>query len=101
MGAEPNAAEFQIIELQSQPIGRMIVLRQPGSWHLVDISLPEYRAHGMGGEVIRSLMRECKECGAGLKLQVLNTNPARRLYERLGFIRTGEDQIYTHMEFRS
>ena len=43
----------------------------------------------------------CREAGARLKLQVLNTNPAGRLYERLGFITTGGDQIYTHMEFKS
>jgi hypothetical protein len=35
-----------------------------------------------------------------LQLQVLNTNPAQRLYSRLGFIKTGEDQIYTQMELR-
>jgi len=35
-----------------------------------------------------------------LRLQVLNTNPAQRLYTRLGFIKTGEDQIYTQMELR-
>ena len=95
-------AEHQIIESGSQPIGRIVVLREQGSWHLIDISLlPAYRAQGMGGELLRDLIRDCKQAGANLKLQVLNTNPARRLYERLGFISTGQDQIYTQMELRS
>jgi ribosomal protein S18 acetylase RimI-like enzyme len=33
-----------------------------------------------------------------VKLQVLKKNPAARLYERLGFVKTGEDDMYFHME---
>jgi ribosomal protein S18 acetylase RimI-like enzyme len=79
----------------------MIVLREPGTCRLLDISLlPEHRGQGIGGELIRALIKECGELGAVLKLQVLNTNPAQRLYTRLGFIKTGEDQIYMQMELR-
>jgi len=46
------------------------------------------------------MIKECGELGAVLKLQVLNTNPAQRLYTRLWFIKTGEDQIYMQMELR-
>ncbi len=92
-------AEHQIIHIDRQPVGRMVVLREQGSWQLIDISLlPEFRAHGTGGELIRTLIRECSQAGAVLRLQVLNTNPARRLYQRLGFISTGQDQLYTQME---
>src|SRR5580765_8368868 len=95
------AAENQIIEKDHAPIGRMIVLREPGTCRLLDISLlPEHRGQGIGGELIRALIKECGELGAVLKLQVLNANPAQRLYTRLGFIKTGEDQIYMQMELR-
>jgi len=94
-------AENQIIEKDHEPIGRMIVQREPNIWRLLDISLlPEHRAQGIGGELIRALIEQCGESGAVLQLQVLNTNPAQRLYSRLGFIKTGEDQIYTQMEMR-
>jgi ribosomal protein S18 acetylase RimI-like enzyme len=94
-------AENQIIENDGEPIGRMIVQREAGIWRLLDISLlPEYRGRGIGGELLRSLIEQCKDSGAVLQLQVLNTNPAQRLYARLGFIKTGEDQIYTQMELR-
>lgn len=96
-----STAENQIIEKDHEPIGRMIVQRGPGTWRLVDISLlPEHRGRGIGGELIRTLIQHCGESGAVLQLQVLNTNPAQRLYTRLGFIKTGEDQIYTQMELR-
>lgn len=96
-----STAENQIIEKEHQPIGRMIVQREHGTWRLLDISLlPEHRGQGIGGGLIRALISESRESGAVLQLQVLNTNPAQRLYTRLGFIKTGEDQIYTQMELR-
>lgn len=96
-----STAENQIIEQASEPIGRIIVQREPGIWRLVDISLlSEHRGRGIGGELIRALIKECGLSSAVLRLQVLNTNPAQRLYSRLGFIKTGEDQIYTQMELR-
>jgi ribosomal protein S18 acetylase RimI-like enzyme len=94
-------AEHKIIEVQGQPVGRMIVLRGQNEWQLIDISLiPEFRGSGIGSELLRAVIRECAEFGAVLKLQVLRTNPAMRLYKRLGFIATAEDQIYIQMELR-
>jgi ribosomal protein S18 acetylase RimI-like enzyme len=94
-------AEHQIIETTSQPIGRMIVSRERDAIHLVDISLlPDYRGQGIGGELIRSLINQSARLGAALRLQVLKTNPALRLYQRLGFVPTGGDQMYVHMELR-
>jgi len=48
--------------------------------------------------LIRELIRQCGEGKVPLRLQVLRNNPARRLYERLGFVQTGEDQMYIQME---
>jgi ribosomal protein S18 acetylase RimI-like enzyme len=96
-----STAENQIIEQNSEPIGRMIVQREAEIWRLIDISLlPEHRGRGIGGELLSVLIEQCRDSGAVLQLQVVNTNPALRLYTRLGFIKTGEDQIYTQMELR-
>ena len=94
-------AEHQIVEQDGQPIGRMMVSRNEGSRLLVDIALlAEHRSHGIGGELLRELIRECARDRVPLRLQVLKTNPAVRLYERLGFKHTGEDQMYMQMELR-
>jgi len=96
-----STAESQIIEKNHEAIGRMMVQREPDLWRLIDISLlPEHRGHGIGGELMRALIEHCSKSGAVLQLQVLNTNPAQRLYSRLGFTKTGEDQIYTQMALR-
>jgi ribosomal protein S18 acetylase RimI-like enzyme len=92
-------AEHQIIERDEQPIGRMIVFRKEDSMLLVDIALlTEHRGLGIGGQLIRELIQQCSRDRVPLHLQVLKANPALRLYERLGFTRTGEDQMYIQME---
>jgi ribosomal protein S18 acetylase RimI-like enzyme len=99
-------AEHQIVEQDGQPIGRTMVEREntlggKGIALLVDISLlAEHRGRGIGGKIVRDLIEQCRGDGTTLKLQVLQTNPALRLYERLGFLRTGEDQMYIQMERR-
>jgi ribosomal protein S18 acetylase RimI-like enzyme len=92
-------AEHHIVEQDGVPIGRLMVTRNPPVAVLVDIALlPEHRGKGIGGELVRDLIQQCNQAKLPLRLQVLRTNPAQRLYERLGFIRTGEDQMYFQME---
>jgi ribosomal protein S18 acetylase RimI-like enzyme len=94
-------AEHQIVEQDGEPIGRIMVLREKASVLLVDIALlTEHRGRGIGGELLRGLIRECARDAVPMRLQVLKTNPALRLYERLGFTCTGEDQMYIQMEWQ-
>jgi ribosomal protein S18 acetylase RimI-like enzyme len=92
-------AEHHIVEQDGVPIGRLMVSRKPPAAVLVDIALlPEHRGKGIGGGLVRDLIQQCNREKFPLRLQVLKTNPAQRLYERLGFLRTGEDQMYIQME---
>jgi ribosomal protein S18 acetylase RimI-like enzyme len=94
-------AEHQIVEQDGKPVGRIMVLWEKDFALLVDIALlQEHRRRGVGGELLRDLIQKCARAGAPLRLQVLKTNPALRLYQRLGFISTGEDQMYIQMERR-
>jgi ribosomal protein S18 acetylase RimI-like enzyme len=92
-------AEHQIIEQDGAPIGHLMVSREKQAATLVDIALlPEHRGKGIGGALVRELIEQCDQQKLPLRLQVLRTNPALRLYERLGFLRTAEDQVYIQME---
>ena len=92
-------AEHHIIELDGVAIGRLMVSRHQPAAVLVDIALlPEHRGKGIGSNLIGDLIQQCNREKLPLRLQVLKTNPALHLYERLGFNRTGEDQIYVQME---
>jgi ribosomal protein S18 acetylase RimI-like enzyme len=94
-------AEHRIVMLDSKPAGRLLVERGAEAATLVDISLiPEYRGRGLGTMLLRDLLHGCQNSGLAVRLQVLKTNPAQRLYERVGFRRTNEDQLYFQMEWR-
>lgn len=85
-------ASHNIIELDGRPIGRVMVDRQPAFIQLVDLSLVrEYRGIGIGTCVLKGLLAECAIKGVPCLLQVLKTNQARDLYERLGFRVEGDD----------
>jgi ribosomal protein S18 acetylase RimI-like enzyme len=93
-------AEHQLIFLEPEgpPVGRMLVARGIQENHLIDIALlSEHRGNGIGTELLRELITQSQQKGVPLRLQVLKGNPAARLYERLGFKKTGEDQMYDQM----
>jgi len=92
-------AEHQIVEQDGKPVGRIMVQWEKDFALLVDIALlAEHRGRAIGGDLLRDLIQKCTQAGVPLRLQVLKTNPALRLYQRLGFTSTGEDQMYIQVE---
>jgi len=90
----------QIILLNGQPIGRMMVDRGDAAILLRDIALlTEYRNSGIGSRLIQELMKEAASAGKPIHLHVVATSPAVRLYERLGFSRSGGDDAYLEMKW--
>lgn len=53
---------------------------------------PALQGAGIGGEVLRRLCAEADARGLPVRLEVLKHSPARRLYERHGFVFTHDDQ---------
>jgi GNAT superfamily N-acetyltransferase len=85
-------AEWLIIERGGAAIGRLYLREDPERFHVIDISLlPEARGQGLGGAILRDLLDQAKGAGKGVSIRVEKFNPARRLYDRLGF-RVIEDQ---------
>jgi ribosomal protein S18 acetylase RimI-like enzyme len=76
----------QIIERDGAPVGIFKLTRDAKDWHLVQIQLtPALQSHGIGRRLIEKVIAEASAAQASLRLNVLRSNPARRLYERLGF----------------
>jgi ribosomal protein S18 acetylase RimI-like enzyme len=81
-------------------VGRHLVLRQQDSILGVDLAiLPRYQGHGIGSRALREIQRQCAADGLSFRLQVLHTNPAKRLYDRLGFRIVSQDLLFAHMEW--
>jgi ribosomal protein S18 acetylase RimI-like enzyme len=90
---------FDLLVVGGTPAGRLYVARPPGEIRLIDIALlPEYRGRGIGGRILRDLAAEGDLAGVPVRLSVVRDNPARRLYERLGFRVTGDGGVYLFME---
>ncbi len=83
-----------IVELAGQPIGTLKTSRD-GRWLSVDdIEVaPPHQRLGVGSRLLRGVLAEADRDGLPVRLQVLRTNPARRLYERLGFMVEGETDL--------
>lgn len=76
----------QIITLGDQNIGRLLVVRHPDCVEIRHIEiLPQYQKRGIGTRIILDVLQDAREQGLPVTLTVLSINPARRLYERLGF----------------
>ncbi|QJR13540.1 hypothetical protein DSM104440_00324 [Usitatibacter palustris] len=73
-------------------IGLVKIVRNGSDWELLQIQLETARqGKGLGAQLVGQLIAEAQQAQATLKLSVLKANPARRLYERLGFVVIGED----------
>lgn len=93
-------AERRIILVDGHPVGRMDVERQPRVILLMGfVLLPEYRGRGIGSHALRALLDEATRAGTPVRLHVEPTNPAHRLYTRLGFRRVANDGPYWLMEW--
>jgi ribosomal protein S18 acetylase RimI-like enzyme len=86
-----SGASFDVIEVEGQGAGRLYVDRWPFEIRIVDIALlPEFRGRGIGETLLRSLISEAETSERSLTIHVEQGNPARRLYERLGFVPVAE-----------
>ena len=94
-------ASHQIILCAGQPVGHIWIDHRPAEIVLVDIALlPDQRGVGIGTALIQRLQAEAAQAGKPIRLHVLNTNRASRLYSRLGFQVSREDEIYAEMVWK-
>jgi GNAT superfamily N-acetyltransferase len=91
-GARFPGADHQIVVVEGRPIGQMLVAYLPAAIRLVDIALlPEAQGLFTGTQLVKDLQQKAAAAAKPLQLSVYETNPARRLYERLGFTITDHD----------
>jgi ribosomal protein S18 acetylase RimI-like enzyme len=92
-------ADYSVICLGEERIGRLIVDHRGDEMHIVDIALvPQCRGLGVGGGLIRQLLAEADAGCRSVSLNVLKGSPACRFWERAGFCSRGSDEVYVAME---
>jgi ribosomal protein S18 acetylase RimI-like enzyme len=76
----------EILLQDQERVGLVKVVRNGLNWELVQVQLcPSHQGRGVGSKLVSQLMSEAQAVNATLQLRVLKANPARRMYERLGF----------------
>jgi len=95
-------AGYQIILMGERPIGRLYILRAKDQILLIDIALlPENRGAGIGGELVKNLLREAAAERKPVRIHVEQGNPALHLYTRLGFRLLENRGVYYFMEWKA
>lgn len=95
-------AEWLIVERAGQAIGRLYLDRRPQEIDVIDISLlPAARGMGIGGAILRDVLAEASGSNRPVHIHVEKNNPARRLYQRLGFVIIEDKGVYDLMEWRA
>lgn len=90
---------FEVVLVDGEPVGRLIVARWPQELRVVDVALlPEHRGRGIGGVLLGELIEEAEERGVKVSVHVERFNPAQRLYARLGFRPVSEQSVYVLLE---
>src|SRR5688572_22202669 len=79
-------ASYNIILKDSEPVGRLYVLREEDLIRILDITvLPQFRNAGVGTSLVRELLDEGARTRKPVHIWVEHFNPSLRLFERLGF----------------
>ena len=94
-----DPARGDVVLADGVAVGVISVERREDCIFLSTIGItPAYQGRGLGTRLIQDLLDEGRAREMPVELQVLKVNPARGLYERLGFEVVGESE--THWQMR-
>jgi ribosomal protein S18 acetylase RimI-like enzyme len=92
---------IQIVVVDGQDAGMLQLEPDGDSVQLANIRVaPEYQGRGIGTRLIQGVLKNAYGRGQSVTLRVFKVNPARFLYERLGFVVVGATETHILMEAR-
>jgi GNAT superfamily N-acetyltransferase len=96
----PNA-RWEVIELEGEPVGRLVTDVGDACITYVDIAiLPQAQGRGLARRVMLKALEEPRRLGLPARVSVLMQNVASlRLCERLGFVRVEESPPFVRLEW--
>lgn len=91
----------RIVTVAGEDAGFIVLYEERSELFLAGIYLTKsHRGKGIGAAVIRGILERARQDRKSVRLHVLRPNPARRLYDRLGFVVTDESEAKFFMEWR-
>lgn len=93
--------DFDVIEIDGQPAGRLYLRRGEHEYRIVDIALlPEFRGRGVGTALLAAIQHEARQASLPVTIHVERFNPALEWYQQLGFHLLEDKGVYLFMEWR-
>lgn len=90
---------WQIVVVDGRDVGGLALETRDAELFLSGIYiLPDHQNRGLGTTLLRGVLAQARRSGRPVTLQVMKVNPARRLYERLGFAIVGETETHYRMK---
>jgi GNAT superfamily N-acetyltransferase len=97
-------AAFYLIFKNKTPIGRLYIHQnfQGNGIRIIDIAmLPNWRNKGIGSSILEDILTKATQLNKPVSIHVESFNPAKHLYERLGFEKISETNgVYHLMEWK-
>lgn len=95
-----GAAFWIVVLRQNEPIGRLYLDEWDDEFRLIDIAfLPHHRGNGFGTLLLVDLMEAALARRKPVRAHVEKTNPAQRLYSRLGYRVIEDKEVYDLLEW--
>lgn len=92
-------AQWWVVTCDEASVGRLYVAQTARDLRIMDLSLTAaHRGMGLGGAMVRALLRHAEVQSLSVSLHVEPFNPAMRLYKRLGFVTQEMRGVYAFME---
>jgi ribosomal protein S18 acetylase RimI-like enzyme len=96
-----SPAKQQVVTYQGADVGVLRVEQTSDRLCVALIELlPQFQHRGIGAALMVQVMERAQALSVPVVLEVFKINPARRLYERLGFSVVGETDTHFQMERR-
>ena len=92
----------KIILADDTPVGWIACKEEIKQIEILDLHiLPDHQRRGIGTTLISGICEQAARNGKEVHLSVLKVNPSITLYERLGFIATGQTETHILMKKNS
>ncbi len=94
-----NSMQVRIIVLDGADVGWLQTIREDDELFVAQMFVDSrFQRKGIGTEVMKRLISEATAFNLAVRLNVVRINPAWRLYERMGFRVTHEDDRKFYMK---
>ncbi len=87
---KPSVIEFVLLDSAGEPAGHLVISQATGLSRIIDVSVATtHRGQGLATAALQEVISTAHKSECDVGLLVAPGSPAKKLYERLGFVSDG------------